>query len=51
MITRAISLLIIIGNRDTLEQDPNRKTVIDYIQKNQAVVQGGRKLYPRIEAP
>lgn len=51
MITRAISLLIIIGNRDTLEQDSNWKTVIDYVQKNQALVRGGRKLHPRIEAP
>lgn len=51
MITRAISLLIIIGDHQTLTNDRNWKEVIDYVQKNHALIQGGKHLHPRVRAP
>lgn len=51
MITRAISLLIIVGDQDALYSDANWKVLIDYCIKNDCLVRAGRKLHRRITAP
>lgn len=51
MITRAISLLIIVGNHESLESDHNWAALIEHCNKNGALVRGNKVLYPRIKAP
>lgn len=49
MITRSKSLLVIVGNYDTLIADENWKQLIDYCEDNGAIVRKGRKLHDRIK--
>lgn len=51
MITRAISLLIIIGDHKTLNIDPNWQKLIERCNSNGALMQGDKVLHPRIKVP
>lgn len=51
MITRAIGLLIIVGNHEALESDRNWAALIEHCNKNGALIRQKRTLYPRIKAP
>lgn len=51
MVTRAISLLIIVGNIEALQTDENWATLIKHITENGALIWGGQVLHPRIKAP
>ena len=57
MITRAIALLIVVGDHQMLKNvDETAKTdhweqFIEYVEKNGALVKYGRKMHRRIEAP
>lgn len=51
MITRAKSLLIIVGDSQTLSSDKNWKELIDYIEKERALIRKGKPLHPRIIGP
>lgn len=51
MLTRAISLLIIVGNHEALNSNENWAELITTCIKNKALVRNGKILYPRIEAP
>lgn len=48
MLTRAIGLLIIVGDHETLSTDDNWKFVIDYISENGGLFRDKTKLNPRI---
>lgn len=52
MITRSISLLIVVGDYETLYNDPNWKIFIDYVCNNNGLIgAGGKKLHARIGPP
>ncbi|XP_055326157.1 putative helicase mov-10-B.1, partial [Sitodiplosis mosellana] len=52
ILTRAISLLIIVGNHETLQEDENWKAFIDYVHSNEGLINSsGKALHPRIEFP
>lgn len=51
MITRAKSLLIIIGDHNTLCEDQNWKHFFEYCSSNEAVLRNGKKMHKRIEWP
>lgn len=50
-ITRAISLLIIVGDHVGLGVVDNWKELIDYCDEKNSLVRDGRKLHKRILAP
>lgn len=50
MLTRAMNLLIIIGDHETLSSDNNWRMLIDTCNSKGAVMIGNRKMHPRIEA-
>lgn len=51
MITRAISLLIIVGDHESLQSDPNWAELITYCNENGALKREGKVLHRRIKAP
>lgn len=51
MVTRAISLLIIVGNHETLECDRNWAMLIKHCNEHGALIRENKKLHPRIKAP
>lgn len=52
MITRAVALLIVVGDHQTLSKyDEDWKQFIEYVDKNGALVKNGNKMHRRIEAP
>lgn len=51
MVTRAESLLIIIGHHESLYKNNVWKKQIDYCISLGSLIQNGRKLYTRIQAP
>lgn len=51
MVTRAKSLLIIVGNHEALETDENWAEIIRFCIQNGSLVREGRKLHGRVEAP
>lgn len=51
MITRAIGLMIIVGDHETLQKDENWEWVIKYISNNGAMQRIGKNLNPRIRWP
>lgn len=51
MLTRAISLLIVVGHHESLETDPNWAQLIDYCIKNGALMREDKIIHPRIKAP
>lgn len=51
MVTRAIGLLIIVGNHTALECDRNWAALIEHCNKNGALIRENRKLHSRIIAP
>lgn len=51
MVTRAISLLIVVGDHEALEANPNWATLISYCNENRALKRGERILHGRITAP
>lgn len=51
MITRAICLLVIVGDSNALNYDANWKQLINYCEEKNALVCGDRKLYKRVTAP
>lgn len=51
MMTRAIGLLIIVGSHEALEDDGNWAALIEYCNKNGALIREKRILHPRIKAP
>lgn len=51
MITRAISLLIIIGDYDTLKLDPSWQTIIEKCSLKKSMKHGDNIMFPRIKAP
>lgn len=51
MVTRATSLLIIIGHKESLQTDDNWAALIEHCKKNKAEMREGQKLHPRVEAP
>lgn len=48
MVTRAIALLIIVGDDETLGQDKNWRAYIDYIINNGGAKKNGKVMHPRI---
>lgn len=50
MVTRAISLLIVVGDHTTLQSDPNWAKMIKYCNENLALQRENRILHRRIEA-
>lgn len=51
MITRATSLMIIIGDHSTLYGSAHWKELIDYCIENRALKAGEKVLHPRVEIP
>lgn len=53
MITRPMSLLIIVGDEKTLNTDKknNWQILVQYCRQNGAMLKEGRLLHPPIEAP
>lgn len=51
ILTRAKSLLIIVGDPHTLSKDPNWATLIEYCIENRALIQGDKPFHIRIIAP
>lgn len=51
MVTRAIGLLIIVGNHEALESDQNWAELIAHYNKNGALVRNNKILHPRINGP
>lgn len=51
MITRAICLVIIVGDHETLELDQNWHKIIEKCNSKGALRQSGKPLHPRIMAP
>lgn len=49
MITRAKSLLIIIGDHKTLCTDDSWKKLFDFCSANDAILMNGKKMHKRIE--
>lgn len=50
MVTRAESLLIIVGDHRLLTKDRHWNILIEFIAAKGGMVKGGRKLHPRIES-
>lgn len=48
MISRAKSLLILIGHHETLCTDNNWKQIFDYCSKYNATLRNGKKMHQRI---
>lgn len=51
MLTRAISLLIVVGNHEALDRDSNWEELIDHCNRNRALIRDGKILHQRIKAP
>lgn len=51
MVTRAKSLLILIGKETTLQIDANWAEIIELCSQNKAFIRNGKMLHNRIEAP
>lgn len=49
MITRAKSLMIIVGNHTTLCEDENWQYLFEYCLENGATLRNGRKMHQRVE--
>lgn len=51
MVTRAISLLIVVGNHEALECDDNWAELILHCNRNGALIRESKILHQRIKAP
>lgn len=51
MITRAIALLIIVGNEPELRSSKQWERMINYCDENGSLVRGDKILHPRIKMP
>lgn len=51
MVTRAVSLLIVIGDHEALEQDHNWAEFIDQCNAKGALLRDNKTLHPRIRPP
>lgn len=53
MITRAIALLIVVGDDEIRNKDRHWQEFIQYVEDNEGMLRTGlrKKTHPRIEAP
>lgn len=51
MITRAMNLLIVVGDPHTLRKDSNWSEFLNYCYKNDGFIQGTRKFQPSRHKP
>lgn len=50
MITRAIAMLIVVGDHEILNTDRDWAQFIAFVENNGALVKNGKQMHPRIKA-